>query len=160
MLLILRLPPVFFFFFFNDTATTEIYTLSLHDALPISSPARLRLVEAVARRPSGCVGAAAAAAPWESSFAAWASHREPDVADHPAPPQRTRTAAPPRLRRETGISSFRTSPFDGKRVAGNQPCSNSPAAISAEHFLDEQWHFRVSLDALRTADLPRAQYSH
>src|SRR5271167_5239018 len=27
---------VFFFFFFNDTATTEIYTLSLHDALPIS----------------------------------------------------------------------------------------------------------------------------
>src|SRR5215212_10529717 len=28
-------PLVFFFFFFNDTATTEIYTLSLHDALPI-----------------------------------------------------------------------------------------------------------------------------
>src|SRR5256885_7992728 len=27
-----------FFFFFNDTATTEIYTLSLHDALPISHP--------------------------------------------------------------------------------------------------------------------------
>src|SRR3989442_15463695 len=27
----------FLFFFFNDTATTEIYTLSLHDALPISS---------------------------------------------------------------------------------------------------------------------------
>src|SRR5256885_16673962 len=30
---------LFFFFFFNDTATTEIYTLSLHDALPIY-PAR------------------------------------------------------------------------------------------------------------------------
>src|SRR3712207_8404280 len=29
-----------FFFFFNDTATTEIYTLSLHDALPISWPPR------------------------------------------------------------------------------------------------------------------------
>src|SRR2546430_8711631 len=29
--------PFFFFFFFNDTATTEIYTLSLHDALPISA---------------------------------------------------------------------------------------------------------------------------
>src|SRR2546430_4023355 len=28
-----------FFFFFNDTATTEIYTLSLHDALPISNDA-------------------------------------------------------------------------------------------------------------------------
>src|SRR5215203_7533266 len=27
----------FFFFFFNDTATTEIYTLSLHDALPTSA---------------------------------------------------------------------------------------------------------------------------
>src|SRR5258705_13971554 len=30
-----RQSPPFFFFFFNDTATTEIYTLSLHDALPI-----------------------------------------------------------------------------------------------------------------------------
>src|SRR2546430_13868060 len=30
--------PFLFFFFFNDTATTEIYTLSLHDALPISRP--------------------------------------------------------------------------------------------------------------------------
>src|SRR5256885_15791386 len=30
------LPHSFLFFFFNDTATTEIYTLSLHDALPIS----------------------------------------------------------------------------------------------------------------------------
>src|SRR2546427_8471129 len=29
-------PSIFFSFFFNDTATTEIYTLSLHDALPIS----------------------------------------------------------------------------------------------------------------------------
>src|SRR3989442_5789269 len=31
------LQSLFIFFFFNDTATTEIYTLSLHDALPISS---------------------------------------------------------------------------------------------------------------------------
>src|SRR5258706_16261100 len=30
-----RFTLFFFFFFFNDTATTEIYTLSLHDALPI-----------------------------------------------------------------------------------------------------------------------------
>src|SRR2546430_14988985 len=35
--LILLLLYSFFFFFFNDTATTEIYTLSLHDALPIST---------------------------------------------------------------------------------------------------------------------------
>src|SRR2546430_6785441 len=32
------IPHCFFFFFFNDTATTEIYTLSLHDALPIFDP--------------------------------------------------------------------------------------------------------------------------
>src|SRR5256885_15605484 len=31
---------IFFFFFFNDTATTEIYTLSLHDALPIYRASR------------------------------------------------------------------------------------------------------------------------
>src|SRR5256885_8205037 len=31
----MRLALISFFFFFNDTATTEIYTLSLHDALPI-----------------------------------------------------------------------------------------------------------------------------
>src|SRR2546430_16617247 len=31
-----------FFFFFNDTATTEIYTLSLHDALPISGALAMR----------------------------------------------------------------------------------------------------------------------
>src|ERR1035438_10615823 len=30
----------FFFFFFNDTATTDIYSLSLHDALPICHPFR------------------------------------------------------------------------------------------------------------------------
>src|SRR5256885_12357372 len=35
-----------FFFFFNDTATTEIYTLSLHDALPISfSESRRRKIQ-------------------------------------------------------------------------------------------------------------------
>src|SRR3712207_4577924 len=38
-----------YFFFFNDTATTEIYTLSLHDALPIYRPVR----QPVLRRPAG-----------------------------------------------------------------------------------------------------------
>ena len=37
-----------FFFFFNDTATTEIYTLSLHDALPISTLAAGSAVTAMA----------------------------------------------------------------------------------------------------------------
>src|SRR5215510_15902514 len=38
---------LFFFFFFNDTATTEIYTLSLHDALPILEVRRLVRVRPV-----------------------------------------------------------------------------------------------------------------
>src|SRR3989449_5100731 len=40
---------IFFFFFFNDTATTEIYTLSLHDALPISHSHRPDLLVAQSR---------------------------------------------------------------------------------------------------------------
>src|SRR3989475_5357889 len=52
---------LFFFFFFNDTATTEIYTLSLHDALPISAP----LDAAVRRRypPGGRAGGEAGGPP-------------------------------------------------------------------------------------------------
>src|SRR5690625_8054582 len=38
---------LFYFFFFNDTATTEIYTLSLHDALPISSSSAWNASEAI-----------------------------------------------------------------------------------------------------------------
>src|SRR5258708_35550896 len=37
----------FFFFFFNDTATTEIYTLSLHDALPISWTTEMSILPAI-----------------------------------------------------------------------------------------------------------------
>src|SRR6266850_1222322 len=43
----------FFFFFFNDTATTEIYTLSLHDALPISNPHRRAHSTGTERHDSG-----------------------------------------------------------------------------------------------------------
>src|SRR5436309_7802276 len=50
----------FLFFFFNDTATTEIYTLSLHDALPISaSPGRLSLIPTAASTPRCCAGSCA-----------------------------------------------------------------------------------------------------
>src|SRR3712207_8266859 len=45
------------FFFFNDTATTEIYTLSLHDALPIYARRLLR-VRRGARGRAGVVGGA------------------------------------------------------------------------------------------------------
>src|SRR5256884_6236719 len=65
-----RLSHSFIFFFFNDTATTEIYTLSLHDALPIwtrgsctrqsnTSGARRRGRRQVAETLSGCEGSAA-----------------------------------------------------------------------------------------------------
>src|SRR3989449_6883784 len=43
---------IFIFFFFNDTATTEIYTLSLHDALPILPPPRQGDSRVAKRRPA------------------------------------------------------------------------------------------------------------
>src|SRR2546427_8048451 len=49
----LRAAVITLFFFFNDTATTEIYTLSLHDALPISDEGTPR----VRRRPERPAGA-------------------------------------------------------------------------------------------------------
>src|SRR2546429_7191629 len=52
-------PSIYFFFFFNDTATTEIYTLSLHDALPILSsglpkPENMRMVQGSPRYIVAC----------------------------------------------------------------------------------------------------------
>src|SRR2546429_7007139 len=46
-------PSVSFFFFFNDTATTEIYTLSLHDALPILDDHAIAAADALGREGSG-----------------------------------------------------------------------------------------------------------
>src|SRR2546429_4495909 len=73
----------FFFFFFNDTATTEIYTLPLHDALPISWAAQglsprqapqanhrtyhVRLVIELLRPPADPLGVQAAAADRKST---------------------------------------------------------------------------------------------
>src|SRR2546430_15474107 len=47
------IPFFLYFFFFNDTATTEIYTLSLHDALPISA------LQCRNQNPAGGAGAGA-----------------------------------------------------------------------------------------------------
>src|SRR2546430_16125901 len=44
------------FFFFNDTATTEIYTLSLHDALPISQAEKVAQTFEAARKAGRCRG--------------------------------------------------------------------------------------------------------
>src|SRR2546430_4060236 len=51
-MLMITIAIFFIFFFFNDTATTEIYTLSLHDALPILRRALLLLAAALLL--SGC----------------------------------------------------------------------------------------------------------
>src|SRR5258708_31969191 len=65
LLALLRGLPVIFFFFFNDTATTEIYTLSLHDALPISfqlrQPTAPMSAAAVTTTPSAAVARDSAA---------------------------------------------------------------------------------------------------
>src|SRR5258708_38299040 len=60
---------ILFFFFFNDTATTEIYTLSLHDALPIFadptfSALILRSKVAIALRPCFVVKSDAISSGW------------------------------------------------------------------------------------------------
>src|SRR5579883_3023637 len=70
----------FFFFFFNDTATTEIYTLSLHDALPISGP--------VPRGDEATPGAAAVP-PGADRGAGAAGQRRGGVRRVHAPTQRT-----------------------------------------------------------------------
>src|SRR2546422_5067305 len=54
---------LFFFFFFNDTATTEIYTLSLHDALPISPQLALRELDFSQLRNRNPPGAASFGSP-------------------------------------------------------------------------------------------------
>src|SRR5690242_21001106 len=51
LFMILLSSSFFFFFFFNDTATTEIYTLSLHDALPIPSTSPCSTTPCCASRP-------------------------------------------------------------------------------------------------------------
>src|SRR2546430_14067786 len=66
----MRRPLLFFFFFFNDTATTEIYTLSLHDALPIS-------VGRVVRELEGCPRAEV-----EQRVAAQGVHHQPVGVHH------------------------------------------------------------------------------
>src|SRR3712207_7573562 len=52
-----------YFFFFNDTATTEIYTLSLHDALPIFPPVQLHAEAAGASTQPASTSSRAASSP-------------------------------------------------------------------------------------------------
>src|SRR3712207_7883284 len=67
------------FFFFNDTATTEIYTLSLHDALPISLAVGVAyaLGRELFGRWSGLLGATILAASYTQVW--WARHPSSEV---------------------------------------------------------------------------------
>src|SRR5574337_193520 len=67
--------PFFFFFFFNDTATTEIYTLSLHDALPIWSPTRAPRRSA----PRGRIWAKTSARWWRIAWTSSSATRKPQT---------------------------------------------------------------------------------
>src|SRR6266496_3816064 len=75
----------YFFFFFNDTATTEIYTLSLHDALPIRRPGR-DLRGRTAARP----GPPEPAEPDRADEPPPAAVPQPDHGSRPAPAVRGR----------------------------------------------------------------------
>src|SRR2546427_9472896 len=70
------------FFFFNDTATTEIYPLSLHDALPISTIARA-ISPSKSARSSGCT--------WcrNASYRLGNTPDEPPVRGVPAPDRKS-----------------------------------------------------------------------
>src|SRR2546430_10026113 len=96
-------------FFFNDTATTEIYTLSLHDALPIlSSPPPVGQGETCPSRQSPpWYSSLASRAPGESCMG-WAADPKETGGRPPLPP-------PPR-------SSWTASPNSRARSSGCGPC--------------------------------------
>src|SRR3712207_7929616 len=73
------------FFFFNDTATTEIYTLSLHDALPIS----IQTTCAPPGRPASVPPTSPA--PWNSAPVRRRIHRTPHSTSSPATSDRKST---------------------------------------------------------------------
>src|SRR5574340_675550 len=111
-----------FFFFFNDTATTEIYTLSLHDALPISSLApHERLTDlAVAPREKPHPGAATREQPRDSrviqrrwpTSPAWPSDQSRDLSPNasggltPLSPPSELQEIPVAIREQSGVLCF------------------------------------------------------
>src|SRR2546429_7014285 len=96
----------FSFFFFNDTATTAIYTLSLHDALPIYQGRRRRRKtdRRVPRRPEARVSGAQ---PWPTSSGSTPkSSTERSRGPRSSCSRRPRSSAPPkRDRKSTRLNS-------------------------------------------------------
>src|SRR5215203_7245305 len=91
-----------FFFFFNDTATTEIYTLSLHDALPISPV--LATATSTAPMPSSAAACSAVA---------WVSWKPSDPVQALAPPELRTTA---RARSPASTWRLQSTGAAGKRL--------------------------------------------
>src|SRR5699024_12673843 len=81
---------VLLFFFFNDTATTEIYTLSLHDALPIcaSWPTTPRVARDGPWPTRPCP--AGPGSPWPPPTSTWRHRREPSASTWVTPPSSPR----------------------------------------------------------------------
>src|SRR6266702_4283328 len=108
-------------FFFNDTATTEIYTLSLHDALPIlSRPGGLRAPSpAVARRPIVSAGhAAPAALQWRGApHGGGVACGRPRGDDALVPVRQDQYDEPPRERAQGGPVAQGGAGAGGDRVA-------------------------------------------
>src|SRR5215469_17289031 len=82
-----------FFFFFNDTATTEIYTLSLHDALPhlprrtladgvVSNPGRRARSDTSRRRQSDRKSTRLNSSHVEISYAVFCLKKKKNIPDH------------------------------------------------------------------------------
>src|SRR5216683_6001558 len=115
-----------FFFFFNDTATTDIYTLSLHDALPLSAPppepARKRPRAAPgARTPPGEMTPAGRAPPNGACAPVARAGKSADLP--PAPGRARRSGAPaPGLHAPPSRRAFHstTRAATGHRAGGTQ----------------------------------------
>src|SRR6266498_5975198 len=116
---------VVFFFFFNDTATTEIYTLSLHDALPILCSPWRRPTSAVRPRPHA--GTAAGPALRPSRY----GRRTPWLRSWPRarPQPRRRRAGPAAADRPAARPTRRTS--RGQRAGSWRPATRTYVRIRA-----------------------------
>src|SRR2546425_555662 len=128
--------PCTFFFFFNDTATTEIYTLSLHDALPIW-PSR-------AWKPSRC----SSCAPTTRWTCSPPSSRRCGPRTSPAPPRRPSTAHWPRSSAVEGAARGSGSGADPAHSRGTARAARSRYTAprpefphtSADRASARRWH--------------------
>src|SRR2546426_3200021 len=102
---------LYFFFFFNDTATTEIYTLSLHDALPISK--HLEVCHLLAERLGGYEPD-----PGEAGLARASNHPFAPAALDPHPPGEARIAALGALDDQLHLKPYLSHPHHAKDEVG------------------------------------------